>query len=466
MPFVRPAAVAGMFYPADPAELRAAVDGCLRPREAPPPPPPRPPKMLLVPHAGLTYSGPVAGQAYAALKPWRDWIRRVVLLGPAHRVVMHGLALPSVEAFETPLGRVPLDRTALTRVAALPQVMGSDPAHAHEHSLEVQLPFLQRVLGEFRLVPLVVGEVRPADVTEVLDELWGGDETLVVLSSDLSHYLDAARAETLDQETVQRLLSLQAAITPHQACGAHLLNGALPLARRHGLQPRLADLRHSGHGLGGDSHRVVGYAALVFDAADSSAGASVADDSPALGQALCLAARNAIARAMGQPLLPEPDLPALHQGGATFVSLRDAHGELRGCVGRPLSRRPLLEDVRANARAAAFDDSRHPPLQPPEWPGLHVEVTLLAPLEELHALDEADALAQLEPGCDGLMLQWQGRSATLLPQAWADQPERPSFLATAKARAGLAPDFWSPQIRLWRFGARHFDLPVATASRP
>ena len=256
----RPPAVAGTFYPGTPSVLAATVDQLLA--EAVPTVSTQP-KALIVPHAGYIYSGSTAAQAYAALRPWRERIRRVILLGPTHRVAVDGLALPAVEYFSTPLGNIRLDREAIEQLAALPQISFSDPAHAGEHSLEVHLPFLQRLLADFTLVPLAVGHASPAAVGEVLDLLWGGPETLIVVSSDLSHFLPYASARQVDRETCQHILQLDAHLRPEQACGAYPANGLLRAARQRGLVPQLIHLCNSGD-TAGDKERVVGYAAFAF----------------------------------------------------------------------------------------------------------------------------------------------------------------------------------------------------------
>jgi len=261
---IRPPAVAGMFYPANAATLQADVDRLLA---AAPTPTMAQPKALIVPHAGYIYSGPTAARAYAALAPWRSTIRRVVLLGPTHRVAVRGLALPASDAFATPLGEVRIDVAARTALAGLPQVAISDPVHAQEHSLEVHLPFLQRALDDFSLLPLAVGQASPEAVAEVLERLWGGPETLLVISSDLSHFLPYATAQQVDGETCRHILALATDIDPHQACGAFPVNGLLLAAQRHGLQPTLLDLCNSGD-TAGDRQRVVGYAAFAFHEAD------------------------------------------------------------------------------------------------------------------------------------------------------------------------------------------------------
>jgi len=258
---VRPPAVAGMFYPgSQPAlarDVRALLDAAPACDDS------VQPKALIVPHAGYIYSGATAAAAYALLTPWRDAIRRVVLLGPVHRVPVRGLALPGASTFTTPLGEVAVDPALRTAVAALPQVNTSEAAHAMEHSLEVQLPFLQSVLHDFTLLPLAVGDATPEEVAEVLETLWGGPETLIVISSDLSHYHPYRAAQALDHATVERILRLDGPLTHEQACGGTPINGLLLAARRHRLQPRLMHLCNSGDSAG-DKGRVVGYASIAL----------------------------------------------------------------------------------------------------------------------------------------------------------------------------------------------------------
>jgi AmmeMemoRadiSam system protein B len=261
MSTIRPAAVAGMFYPGNPAVLASDLDRMLA--EASDRAPAIAPKALIVPHAGYIYSGPIAATGYALLKPLAERIRRVVLLGPTHRLAVRGLALPGAEAFSTPLGTVPVDQESVRGVAELPQVTVSPEAHALEHSLEVHLPFLQTVLEDFTLLPLAVGMASPEEVAEVLDQVWGGPETLIVISSDLSHYLPYDAATQIDGATVDTILRLEETVTHQQACGGTPVNGLIIAARRHGMQPHLLDLRNSGD-TAGDRGRVVGYAALAF----------------------------------------------------------------------------------------------------------------------------------------------------------------------------------------------------------
>ncbi len=261
---VRPPAVAGRFYPSDPVILRKLISVLLT--SVPPATGPAP-KAIIAPHAGYLYSGPIAATAYAQLIPARDQIKRIVLLGPSHFVALHGLATPSAAAFATPLGIVPVDVAAVRATRLLPQVRELDAAHAQEHALEVQLPFLQCVLGDFTLVPLTVGDATPEEVGQVLDALWGGPETLLVISSDLSHYHDSATAQRLDRATAKAIEALKPGhIGEEGACGRMPIRGLLHAARRHGLHARTVDLRNSGD-TAGPRDKVVGYGAFVFEAA-------------------------------------------------------------------------------------------------------------------------------------------------------------------------------------------------------
>lgn len=270
-PVVRPPAVAGQFYPDDPRELEDMVRGFLSGEgasratgaepEPPIPPPPGHPVALVAPHAGYVYSGPVAGSAYARILPRRGELRRAVVLGPSHYVAFRGLALPEGDAFGTPLGDHPLDAAGVAALEGHPAVRRSERAHAEEHSLEVHLPFLRVALGPVPVLPMVTGEAAPAEIADVLERVWDGS-TLVVVSSDLSHYLPYDRAREADRRTAAAVEELRGdALGPHDACGVVALRGLLEAARRRGLVARCLDLRNSGD-TAGSRGRVVGYGAF------------------------------------------------------------------------------------------------------------------------------------------------------------------------------------------------------------
>ena len=438
---IRPAAVAGSFYPGGADELASTVRSLLAAAAGEQT---APIKALIVPHAGYVYSGPVAASAYALLAAQRHSITRVVLLGPCHRVAARGLVLPSARAFATPLGSIGIDETLEKALLGLPQVQHDDGPHQLEHSLEVQLPFLQTVLEAFTLLPMAVGDATVAEVAAVLDRVWGGAETLIVISSDLSHYHPYADAQRRDQASVAQILALTPLDSYEQACGALPVNGLIACARSHGLAPRLVDLRNSGD-TAGDRSRVVGYASLAFAAAAATVGRTT------LGDALLAQARAAIAADLGlETAAMAPELAEMRAPAACFVTLSQ-NGELRGCIGSLEAWRSLGEDVRANAVAAATRDPRFPPLTREEFAQVRVEVSLLTAPEPLTADSEDDALRQLRPGIDGAIFAVGNRRSTFLPQVWESLPEPRQFLAHLKIKAGLPADFWSPEVKLWRY---------------
>lgn len=453
-PSVRPAAVAGYFYPADPAALDAELDryfaewGGFATGD-----PDTVPKAIIAPHAGTVYSGPIAASAYRLLAPARDRITRVVLLGPAHRVGFRGLAAPSVEAFATPFGPIPLDRPALDALAALPQVRVFDDAHAQEHSLEVHLPFLKKVLDDFTLIPLVVGLAGPEQVAEVLETVWGGPETLIVISSDLSHFHDYETARRRDSATCRAIEGLDDSVIDGEgACGVHPISGLLTLCRRKGLKAETLDVRNSGD-TAGDKSRVVGYGAWRFD---EKAGKGLSeDDQETLLDITEQSIEHGLTQGAAKPLDPNGYSAALRAVGASFVTLKK-NGDLRGCIGTLEAHRPLSQDTAANAWSSAFADPRFPALATDEWPAVDISVSVLGEPEPLAVQSNDDLLAALRPGEDGLILRDGGHRATFLPQVWESLPEPRDFVGHLKRKAGLAAHHWSPSLRVWRYGSQNF----------
>lgn len=470
---IRPAAVAGRFYPENPRELEASVRGYLaeaKPADA------SIPKAIIAPHAGYVYSGAVAATAYARLIPARGHIERVVLLGPCHRVPVRGLALSGARAFATPLGDVPIDREACGRLAELPQVQVFDASHAQEHSLEVHLPFLQIALGSFALVPLAVGDASETEVAEVLERAWGGPETLIVVSSDLSHYLAYDDARALDATTCAAIEHLDgAAIGRDQACGRVPVRGLLALARKKKLSVATVDLRNSGD-TAGPRDQVVGYGSwLFFENAGSKPGHgknAALEGARAMlrghGAALLGIAANSIAHGLAhdRPVtvdldsVPEP----LRGPGAAFVTLK-REGRLRGCIGSPEAHRPLAADVAENAYRAAFKDPRFPRLGPKERDGLDLSVSVLTQPEPMRFRDQGDLLAQIRPGEDGLIIADGRARALFLPSVWEQLPAAENFLAQLKLKAGLAADHWSAAFRAHRFAAAEIKGALKLADR-
>ena len=323
--------------------------------------------------------------------------------------------------------------------------MESPQAHALEHSLEVQLPFLQRVLGPFSLVPLAVGDATAEEVAQVLERLWGGPETLIVISSDLSHYLPYDEARRIDGITAKAIVGFDPRISHEQACGATPVTGALVAARRHGLVAQLLDLRNSGDTAGGRD-QVVGYGSFAFSEGRAGFG-------PEHGKVLLQLARASIGARLG--VNPDPDSRGdlwLRVARATFVTLQKA-GELRGCIGSLEASRPLAEDVLANARAAAFRDPRFAPLATGEFESTDIEVSLLTTPKRVPFKDDDDLMRRLRPGKDGVILEHEGRRATFLPQVWESLPDPERFLAQLKQKAGFAPGVRLANCKVLRYAA-------------
>jgi len=418
------------------------------------------PKALIAPHAGLIYSGPVAGSAYRSVARRASEITRVVLLGPPHRVAVSKFCVPAATAFRTPLGDVQLDRDGIATALTLPGVEQSDIPHAAEHSLEVHLPFLQRLLGDFSLVPVLVGGPSPQETDALLKALWGGPETLVVISSDLSHYHDYDGANARDQAFRRHVETLTLEkIEDEQACGRFPVKGLLSRARALDLRVTTLDIRNSGD-TGGRDHRdrVVGYGAWALEYAGS---ARLPADDRAM---LIDAARRSIANGLknGRPARVQHGTfpPTLETFRASFVTLNQ-DGRLRGCIGSVVPHRSLIEDVATNAHKAAFGDPRFPQLTAAEVDSLDLSVSILSHARPITFGSEAEAVDALQPDVDGVILQANGpdgqpRRGLFLPQVWETVPKAEQFLRHLKAKAGLPQDYWDSSIRLWRYTTETF----------
>ncbi|GAB6053379.1 AmmeMemoRadiSam system protein B [Magnetospira thiophila] len=468
MSIVRRPAVAGTFYADQSTQLHEDVLAYLsqvKGGEGPVP------KAVIVPHAGYIYSGPVAASVYARLRAAHDRLTKVVLIGPCHRVAVRGFSVSSSDAWRTPLGDVPLDREACDRLCAHFNLVNPyEASHQNEHSLEVHLPFLQEVLGHFTLLPLLVGNATGDQVAEVLDAVWGGPETLIVISSDLSHYLDYKEAKAADAQACEAIEHLDPkGLGKDSACGRIPVSGLLTLAQRRGLRVETLDLRNSGD-TAGPKDRVVGYGAWAFFETESGQASSVfAAQAQELlerhGETLLRLAATSIREALaGKRGVEEvwDDYPReLRKQGACFVTLK-RDGQLRGCIGSVMAHQPLLTDVAKNAQSAAFRDPRFPPLTAEEMTQVELSLSLLSPPWPIACKDEEDLLAQLRPGIDGLIISDTGHRALFLPSVWRELPDKKQFLAHLKRKAGLPIDHWSDTFRAERFIAAERaanDLP-------
>lgn len=446
---VRLPAVAGMFYPGDAVELAAEIDRLLDEAQ----PLIGPPKALIVPHAGYVYSGPLAATALAQIKPLRNEITRVVILGPNHRVPLAGLAMPSSAAFTTPLGDVPVDQAALRALDDLPQCSFNDAAHAQEHALEVMLPFLQRLLDKFTIVPLIIGQIEAGRLGAVLDRLWGGPETLIIVSSDLSHFHSADEARRTDMDSariIERLAFCE--LSGERACGFHPLSGLLDQAARRDLRITRLGLCHSGD-VSGDQARVVGYGAWGFEYAASAR--TRQSDRAALQdiarRAIIDGAQSGASSALELHSLP----PSLHTLRASFTTI-NVDGRFRGCRGTIEPDRCVAEDVARNAFLSAFKDPRVPPLSLDEARRAEIGISILSHPRLMDCRSTADLCRQLSPDRDGLILAEHDRRALFLPKVWDDLPDVHDFVAELKQKGGWAAQHWSGEMRAERFSAEYF----------
>ena len=442
---IRPAAVAGTFYPAKAHELREVIKTML----AAVADNASPPKAVIVPHAGYIYSGSTAARAYASLRNIKQQIKRVILLGPAHRVYVKGMALSAASAFATPLGNISIDMEAVNRIKHLPQVQVLNEAHTQEHSLEVQLPFLQLSLDSFTLLPLVVGKVTPEEVAEVLDLLWGGDETLIVISSDLSHYHDYTSSQRIDAETsaaIERLDFEQ--IAPEQACGCRPMSGLLYIARQRGMQVNRLGLCNSGD-MAGSRDRVVGYGAWSLHEKQ------MLDLEQR--QQLINIARQSIEQGFTTHQSLKMDLNnysgELCETRASFVTLK-INNQLRGCIGTTEAIEPLVTSIANSAYNAAFRDPRFAPLNTDEYENINLSISVLTPQQAIAFNTETELLNQLRAGRDGLTIKKGTHKATFLPTVWESIPDPNTFLAQLKLKAGIKVD---EQVETaWRYAAESF----------
>lgn len=461
MEAIRKTAVAGTFYPAEPAHLRALVDEYLagydtegmstEAGDAAA----SSPKALIAPHAGYVYSGAIAGNAYRQLQGRAGAIKRVVLLGPSHRVAFRGMALPTASAYRTPLGDLPIDRAAVAALKGLGEVGFLDQAHKDEHSLEVHLPFLQQTLGDFSLLPIVVGDASKEVVARVLDQLWGGEETLVVVSSDLSHYESYEVAQQLDRATADKILALDTDLNGQQACGCRPINGLLHLLKERGLGIEEVDVRNSGD-TAGDRARVVGYGAFRALGEPDDADAQLTF---AQRQRLLQLAKASI----NSPLAGEEAFrlnlnsfePRLRAQAASFVTL-NLDGRLRGCIGSTKAHRPLAQDVAVNAQSAAFKDPRFPPLTLEEFQRVELHISVLSKPQPMAVASLEELIAALRPGKDGLIIHEDGRGATFLPSVWQQMASSRQFVTQLRRKAGLPEQGWNETSRAERYTTLEF----------
>jgi AmmeMemoRadiSam system protein B/AmmeMemoRadiSam system protein A len=449
---VRSPAVAGMFYPAEPEELRRSVLAFLEGARGVD----MPGKIrgLVSPHAGYIYSGIVAAAGYRQIDPS---IKTVILLGPSHRVPLRGASIPEVEAYRTPLGEVHLARLAST-LRALPFFDSMPEAHAREHCLEVQLPFLQVVLKDFQIVPILTNHADPEALAAILAP-HVVEDTLVVASSDLSHYHSYDTAVALDRICTKAISDAKFSDMPLcEACGKQAVLTLMHIAEIKGWRARLIDYKNSGD-TGGDKNRVVGYASIGFVERKEMSRTMKETLSTQERKALLKLARSAIASKLLEDAKierPETPSPALTKKGGCFVTLHK-QGRLRGCIGtiEPVS--SLVECVEENAQNAAFHDPRFPSLSVEELSEIDIEVSILSVPEKLGFEDGEDLKRQLEPLVHGVILSRGMHRSTFLPQVWKQLPDKEQFLEHLCVKGGMSATAWQdPETKVEVYQAEVF----------
>ncbi|NQZ57660.1 MAG: AmmeMemoRadiSam system protein B [Lentisphaeraceae bacterium] len=446
MSSIRKEAVAGSFYPGNKSVLQADIGRMLQDVDYMP----VHPKAMIVPHAGYIYSGPIAASAYAQLKNCH--INHVVLIGPSHFIPIVGMALSSDDYFSTPLGNIAVNVDENEKALEFPFVEINDDAHFREHSLEVQLPFLQSVLGEFSITPILVGNTSPSDVAKLLEALWGGEETLILISSDLSHYLPYETAQKMDSDSCNKIAALEVdSLGPHMACGSIGVQGLMTVAEKRKQELKLIDQRNSGD-TAGDRSQVVGYASFLYLQPYEARTVFSLEEKLLLLELV----RNSIAHELElEEVRHFKDMEFAEREAATFVTLK-YEGKLRGCIGTLQAHRTLRNDLFYNAKAAAFEDPRFDPLTVEELGKLTIHISVLSEPRHMKFRSEEDLLRQLQPGKDGLILCDGMQCGTFLPSVWDELPEPHMFLRHLKLKAGIDPDRGSESFDVRRYRATSF----------
>jgi MEMO1 family protein len=444
-----------MFYPAEPDALNALVADV---RKRARPDGSVAPKVVVAPHAGVVYSGAVAATAFGPWARRAEPPRRIVIVGPAHRVAFRGIAVHPAAKWRTPLGDAPVAPVAHAELAQARGVFVDSRPFAGEHSLEMHLVMLQAMLpATFEIVPILVGDADPHWVAEALRRVWGGPETVVAVSSDLSHFLDQRTAESIDSDTARHIETLDAgALDGRRACGFLAVKAALEIAAERDMRASGLHLATSAD-VGADASRVVGYGAFSFEYA-ASARLAEADRERLLSA--CMTALGLAAQTGGKaPALSLNDeSPALSPWRATFVTLTE-NERLRGCIGSLAPHRPLIDDALANTAQAGFADPRFPPLKESELAGLRLDVSILSHPRPIPAGSESELVAALEPDRDGLILTVGKRRSLFLPSVWRHAVDVRAFVRNLMAKAGLEPNRWPEGLEARRFRVESFGAP-------
>lgn len=455
---IRETAVAGLFYPANVYQLESDIDNYLQ--HAPSTLSNRP-KIMIVPHAGYKYSAQVAAHAYKRLESFKKQVKNVFLLGPSHQVFVEGIALSPAKQFKTPLGAINTNTTITADLLNNKKLFKlSKKAHKNEHALEVQMPFLQKTLENFTIIPMLYGNADPKKIAEVLEPYLRLDNSILIISADLSHYLDYDTAKSVDENTANQINNY-INIDHHQSCGATAVNTAIELAKSFGLTPHLLDMANSGD-ITGDKSKVVGYGAWVY--------AEKEDPKELKGleleqrnlqnfarhnkPKLLEIAKTALDYAVNKQETFQPEKndfdDILFDKGASFVTLHKGD-VLRGCIGSLYPNKAIAVDLANNTYAAALKDTRFKPVTSDELADVSFTISFLTNFEPIDFNSYDELLSLVQPKIDGLLIKDGQREGLFLPSVWKEIPDKEEFMTNLKIKAGLSPSYWSDDIKVFRF---------------
>ena len=452
--------VAGLFYSASPKELGEDVDAFLRAGhfvgyQTKP-------KMIIVPHAGYMYSAATAGKAYVLLQEYAATIKNIILLGPSHYYGGKDVYLSDVDYFKTPLGNVSVNKTITRQLAADNKIFKiNNKAHTKEHSLEVQLPFIQKVLPKAQIIPMIYGDVQPEKIVQGIERYLKRDDTILIVSADLSHYHHYEEAKQIDQQTAQKIATKQS-LENHESCGAIGINAALILAQTNNYQPQMLDLINSGD-VSNNKQKVVGYGAWSFYPDETSEQPLSKLDlevenlrafSNLYKNNLIQITHTSLRRAVEDHKKYSPSRRSypedIFDRGASFVTLYK-NGELRGCIGSILPSISIAQDIADNTYAAAMEDKRFPPITKEELPEITYTISLLSGFEDIKYQNEQDLIQKIIKDIDGVVIRDGNRQGVFLPSVWEKLPNKEDFFKQLKIKAGMNPNYWSNRIKVYRF---------------
>ncbi len=461
MELLRNPAVAGLFYESDKTVLKHQIENFMIAADSSSSSSLEMPKIIIVPHAGYVYSAKTAAKAFVLLAKHKNKIKNIIIIGPSHRVALQGAALSSADYFKTPLGKIKVNKDFVNSLLKNNEFKINNKAHEKEHSIEVQLPFVQHIFKNVQIIPIVYGNIDEQKIANAIYPLMQRDDTVAIVSADLSHYYESSKAKLIDKNTAKRIEKNQK-INTEMSCGATGINAALILAKQNHLKPSLIELINSGD-ITGDNQSVVGYGAWSFVNYQKTneniskiekEAKSLQQFAQKYGADLLRIAHTALDEAVlnnktYNPKKSDFDIQLFNKG-ASFVTLKK-NGKLRGCIGSIMSETAIASDIAKNTFNAAKNDRRMEPISQEELKSLELSVSLLTSFEEINFSTQQDLLDKLNPKVDGLILQDGNRVGLFLPSVWLEIPNKTDFLNNLKIKAGLTPNYWSENIKIYRF---------------